>query len=88
MNVVFRHSFLKDLRKINDQGVLRRIRQTIEIIEAAQSLQTLPNLKKMSGADDFYRIRIGDYRIGIALEGTSIEFVRCLHRREIYRYFP
>jgi hypothetical protein len=26
--------------------------------------------------------------IGLAVEGEVVEFVRCLHRREIYRYFP
>jgi mRNA interferase RelE/StbE len=31
---------------------------------------------------------VGDYRIGISVEGDEVEFVRCLHRRDIYRYFP
>lgn len=48
----------------------------------------MPNLKKMSGASGFYRIRMGDYRIGVAVEAGVVEFVRVLHRRDIYRYFP
>jgi len=32
--------------------------------------------------------RIGEYRIGVALEGSEVEFVRCLNRRDLYRYFP
>jgi mRNA interferase RelE/StbE len=39
-------------------------------------------------ADTFYRVRIGDYRIGLELAGDELIFVRCLHRKEIYRYFP
>jgi mRNA interferase RelE/StbE len=35
-----------------------------------------------------YSIRIGDYRIGLALEKDTLVFVRCLHRKEIYRFFP
>jgi len=46
------------------------------------------NLTKLSGSSGFYRIRVGDYRIGIAVEEDEVEFVRCLHRRDIYRYFP
>ena len=46
------------------------------------------DLKKLSGGGDYYRIRVGDYRTGIALEGETVAFVRCLHRKEIYRYFP
>ncbi len=68
--------------------MLRRVKEAIEQIEAAETLRELPNLTKLSGADAFYRLRVGDYRIGIAIEGEQVEFVRCLHRRDIYRYFP
>ena len=44
--------------------------------------------EKLGGAGNFFRIRIGDYRIGLALEGEGVEFVRCLPRRDLYRYFP
>ncbi|NET50360.1 MAG: type II toxin-antitoxin system RelE/ParE family toxin [Merismopedia sp. SIO2A8] len=36
----------------------------------------------------FYRIRIGDYRIGIIAKGDLVSFIRVLHRREMYRNFP
>ncbi|NPA92437.1 MAG: type II toxin-antitoxin system RelE/ParE family toxin, partial [Chloroflexi bacterium] len=36
----------------------------------------------------FYRIRLGDYRLGLEIEGDTVVFVRFLHRRDIYRYFP
>ncbi|GIK72728.1 MAG: hypothetical protein BroJett021_17160 [Chloroflexota bacterium] len=36
----------------------------------------------------YYRIRVGDYRLGLALEGDTVILVRFLHRKEIYRYFP
>ena len=40
------------------------------------------------GNENYYRFRVGDYRIGIVIEEDTVVFVRCLHRREIYRYFP
>ena len=46
------------------------------------------DLKKISGTTDFYRIRVGDYRIGIVAGDDEAEFVRCLPRRDLYRYFP
>jgi mRNA interferase RelE/StbE len=88
MNTTFRKSFLRDLKKIKDQTVLDSVRQVIEEVEAAPNLQAIGNLKKMSGTLDFYRIRIGDYRIGIVVEGDVVEFVRCLPRRDLYRFFP
>lgn len=30
----------------------------------------------------------GDYRLGFVFEHGAITFVRCLDRKEIYRYFP
>lgn len=68
--------------------MLRRVREAIEQVEVAETLGELPNLTILSGASGFYRIRVGDHRIGIAVEGDEVEFVRCLHRRDIYRYFP
>lgn len=88
MKAVFRKSFERDLKKIRDRSVLNRVKQVIEGVEAAGSLQEISGLRKMSGTSSFYRIRIGSYRIGIAVEGSEVEFVRCLNRREIYHYFP
>ena len=31
---------------------------------------------------------VGSYRVGIAVEDGSVEFIRCLHRKDIYRFFP
>ena len=88
MKTAFRKSFTRDLKKIKDGYVLDRIRQAIEEVDAATNLQGIGNLKKMSGTTNFYRIRIGDYRIGVAVEGDTVAFVRCLSRRDLYRHFP
>jgi len=57
-------------------------------IENASSLAEIPNVKRLAGGNHFYRIRLGDYRVGITVHRNSVELVRVLHRREIYRYFP
>lgn len=88
MQVIFRSSFLRDVKKIKSQPLLDRVRRAIEQVEAAANLAQVEHLKKMSGADNFYRIRIGDYRIGIAVAEGRVEFVRCLSRRDLYRFFP
>jgi mRNA interferase RelE/StbE len=56
--------------------------------KAAASLNDLPDVKKMQGYDSLYRIRLGDYRIGIEVVADQVIFVRFLHRKDIYRYFP
>lgn len=48
----------------------------------------LKNVKQITSSEKYYRIRLGDYRIGIKFENDIVVFVRFLNRREIYRYFP
>jgi mRNA interferase RelE/StbE len=84
----FRKSFLRDLKKVKDQRVREQVRAAIEDVEAAAQLSDLANVKKMSGGGSYYRIRVGNYRLGLVLEGEDVEFVRILHRKDIYRYFP
>ena len=89
MTVRYRTSFARDLKAIKDRAVLRRVQRVIAEVEEATTVQEIPGLTKLSGSQRFYRIRLGDYRIGLSLEeDETIEFVRCLHRRNIYRYFP
>jgi len=78
MKTAFRKSFTRDLKKVKDKDILDRVRKAIEDVEAADNVQEIGNLKKMSGTICFYRIRIGDYRIGISIEDEIVEFVRCL----------
>ena len=87
MKIEFRSSFAKDLKSV-DKALAVRIQRVIEEVQRADSLSDITNLKKLRGRGNHYRLRIGDYRIGIAVEGDTIEFVRFLNRKEIYRYFP
>ena len=88
MKVRFKASFATDLRALKDRPILDRIKATIATVESAESLLELSNLKKLRGGGAYYRVRVGDYRVGIAVEEDTVVFVRVLHRREVYRYFP
>ena len=88
MNVEFRKSFEKDLKKIRDEDLLQRIQVVIEEVEDAGNLGEINNIKKLKADGDYYRIRIGDYRIGLTICDDVIVFVRALQRKDIYRYFP
>ena len=88
MKVAFRKSFERDLKKIKDPSVLKRVKKVVRQAEEANNFQEMSKVKKLSGTDRFFRIRIGEHRIGISLADEELEFVRCLHRRDMYRYFP
>ena len=67
---------------------LRRIQKVIEAVEAARTFRQIANLKRLDAKGKYYRIRLGDHRIGFVFEQGAVTFVRCLHRKDIYRYFP
>lgn len=47
------------------------------------------NISKLSGYKKYYRVRIGDYRLGIELvDKDTILFIIIGHRKDFYRYFP
>jgi mRNA interferase RelE/StbE len=82
------HRFDKDIDKLDATHALR-VELVILALSAAQTLQDVPNVKKIQGTDFAYRIRVGDYRIGLLLiDDNTVELHRVLHRSKIYNYFP
>jgi len=81
-------SFEKDTYKIKDRKLLLKVAASIKQVKASQSLPEIHNLKKLTGFSNHYRIRIGEYRIGLLIKGKMATFERFLHRKEIYRYYP
>lgn len=88
MKTAFTPSFLRDLRKLPDSATGEHVRTAILSVEAAPDVRAIPNLKKLSGSGPYFRIRIGDYRVGLRIEADLVTFIRVLPRRDIYRYFP
>jgi mRNA interferase RelE/StbE len=88
MNVDFRRSFAKDLKKVRRKALRESIQSIIIHVEQAVTIHEIANLKRLTSDGPYFRIRIGDYRIGLIIEEETVTFVRFLHRRDIYRYFP
>lgn len=88
MRVRFEAKFAKDLRAINNSKHFGKLEEVIETCKVAHNLSDINQLKKLQGYDNFYRIRLGDYRVGIEVVDGEIIFTRFLHRKDIYKYFP
>ncbi|RLD57180.1 MAG: type II toxin-antitoxin system RelE/ParE family toxin [Bacteroidetes bacterium] len=89
MDIVFDKSFSKSLDKIKSNPLKSKIEQIIIEMEGADSIKDIRKLKKMTGHKLFFRIRIGDYRLGLELENNNIlRLIVIAHRKDIYKIFP
>jgi mRNA interferase RelE/StbE len=88
MRVEFLESFAKDLDHIGPKQVKQAIEKLIARIESASSQRAIPHLKKLSGVSHAFRVRLGEYRVGVFIDGDIVQFARILHRKDIYRVFP
>ncbi len=68
MTLEFRTSFTRDLGRVRDRSLLKRVKETIEEVEAAVGVLDIKNLKKLRTEGRYYRVRLGDYRIGLIIE--------------------
>ena len=88
MQVEFLSQFNRDLDKIQAGHIKQAIYRVILRTESAKRISDIPNLKKLAGHKSAYRIRIGEYRVGVFVEGKTVEFARVVHRKDIYKLFP
>jgi mRNA interferase RelE/StbE len=89
MQLLYAKRFSKDIDAIqNDSEVKKNLLETIERLKHAESLTELNGVRKMEGYSQYYRIKIGEYRLGIKLNNNVLELIRFLHRKDIYRRFP
>jgi len=84
----YKKTFLNDLA-----GIPLRYRKRIErlVFEEIPNLDNIFNaleIKKMRGYRDYYRLRVGNYRVGCKIGvDKRIIFYRVKRRGEIYKIF-
>jgi len=69
-------------------SVKRNLKELLAQLREVSSFADIPGIRKLQGHDKYYRLRIGEYRLGIKAETTHIEVVRFLHRKDVYGKFP
>jgi len=89
LKVSYAKTLVKDLEAVSrNPAVKKRLSKLIETFKAIDTLDELKHIKKIEGYDCYYRLRIGDYRLGLKVSGDTVELIRFFHRRDIYRRFP
>ena len=82
-SVVFARSARRDLERL-EVGVARRI---VARIEALAANPRPPGCVKLQGADDLWRIRVGEYRVIYSIDNNAriVDITAVRHRSDAYR---
>ncbi|ELS03944.1 cytotoxic translational repressor of toxin-antitoxin stability system [Xenococcus sp. PCC 7305] len=87
--VEYTKRFLKELASLPEDTQVRIESIVFNELESENPFD-LGYLKKMKGYQDKYKIRVGNYRVGLTIhkQRQTIICQRVAHRREIYQIFP
>ena len=80
--------FEKDVKDCKDEKAYQLVIKLIEFVKQVKDISQIKNIKKLQGYKNYYRIREGNYRIGVEISDNEIIFIRFLHRKNIYKKWP
>jgi len=81
-------SFKKDFLKLKNKEIEYRILKKLNEIEKVKTINNISNIKLMKWFNNFYRIRIWNFRIWFKFENNEIILLRVRSRKDIYNIFP
>lgn len=87
MEIEFDKVFKKDSINL-PPNIKNAISTLVSEVQKSESLKSIAGIKKLKGSKSYFRVRLGDYRIGLYLDKEKVVFSRALHRKDIYKYFP
>ena len=86
---LYKKTFLSDLARLPKRYRVRIERLVFHEVPQLDDLFAQLDIKKMKGYQSYYRIMVGDYRIGCKVEhGNQVVFYRVKSRADIYKLFP
>lgn len=87
MKINYEKKFLKDLESL-DKEISIRLKSLIIQINQIKNFSEIKNIKKLVWYDNYYRIKLWDYRLWLKFENQELYFIRFKHRKDIYKIFP
>ena len=91
MELIIKKSFVKELKRLPAKNQIA-CKKILEILSNAETLEEadidIIPMEGQSKNDNYYRVRVGSYRIGIEYIEPSIIVITVLSRGDIYKHFP
>ncbi|MDZ4709560.1 MAG: hypothetical protein SH818_14265 [Saprospiraceae bacterium] len=88
MKLDIQKSFEKDIEEISDVKLASQMLILIQKLENCKALSEIQHLMKLKAKGSYFRIRIGNFRLGLKQEKDTLTLLRFLHRKVIYKHFP
>jgi len=88
MNVIYSSNLKKDIQKIKNKKLSEQLKTIIIELKNADSIKQIKNMKVIKDHKGYYRIKIGNYRLGLRIDNNDLVLLRFLPRKDIYKYFP
>lgn len=88
MTVEYRKKFLKELSRLPAEYAKTIEKFVFDDLPNYSSLSDTGKIEKMTGYKDYFKVRFGNYRVGIKKENDCIILETVKHRKEIYKFFP
>ncbi|MDL1971376.1 MAG: type II toxin-antitoxin system RelE/ParE family toxin [Candidatus Desulfofervidaceae bacterium] len=87
--VKYTKRFLKELSKV-PKNIQERVEKIVFMELKESNPFSLGYVERLKGFKDKYKIRVGDYRIGLRIDKEKKEVVclRVARRKDIYKLFP
>ena len=87
MEVIITKTFTKQYLRCPG-NVQESLKSFITALENAKSLREINDIKKLSGFTNYYRVRIGQYRVGMKEQKPKVILLAVMERSQIYKVFP
>jgi mRNA interferase RelE/StbE len=88
MNIEFRSSFLKDVKKVKSKITVNLIKLVIENCKNASNIAKINHCEALQSHGKFYKIKRGQYRFGVFIDNGIVEFLKFGTRQNFYDDFP
>ena len=83
MEIKIKKKFLKELSKLSNEYADIVEKFIFDILPTYDNLSEIGKVEKMTGYKNYFKIRFGDYRVGIKKENDIVIIETIKHRREI-----
>ena len=80
-------NFQKEVKK-QPTSVALAVAKAIRAIQVASTFSEIPNFKSLKGYRNYYRVRVGDYRIGLLWDGKGFLVETVGSRGDFYKTYP